>query len=99
MVRLLGARTEPWNTRVPLQKFGLMWGASCSSLELRGSANSQAAFPKAGPSPGMQVYASHFPLPDGSPYVHNNGKPRPGAPHLLGTTPEIEELRPKSPPR
>lgn len=46
-----------------------------------------------------QVYASHFALPNGMPYVQSNTKPRPGAPHLLGTTPEIEELRPKSPPR
>jgi hypothetical protein len=47
----------------------------------------------------LQVYASHFALPDGTPYVQSNGKPRPGAPHLLGSTPEIEDLRPKSPPR
>lgn len=50
-------------------------------------------------APPPQVYASHFALPNGMPYVQSNTKPRPGAPHLLGTTPEIEELRPKSPPR
>lgn len=44
------------------------------------------------------TYTSHFQQPDGTPYVQSNGRPRPGAPHLLGTTPEIEELRPKSPP-
>ena len=44
------------------------------------------------------TYAAHFLQPDGAPYVQSNGAPRPGAPHLLGTTPEIEELRPKSPP-
>ena len=45
----------------------------------------------------MQVYAGHFLLPDGTPYIGSSQRPPPGAPHLMGTTEEIENLRPKSP--
>ncbi|KAK9828073.1 hypothetical protein WJX81_008698 [Elliptochloris bilobata] len=47
-----------------------------------------------------QVYASLFVKPDGMPGISNgSARPMPGAPTLLGTTPEIEELRPRSPPK
>ena len=47
-----------------------------------------------------QVYASLFLKPDGMPYISSGrARPMPGAPALLGTTPEIEELRPRSPPK
>jgi hypothetical protein len=45
-----------------------------------------------------QVYAGHFVDESGRPYISSNGRPPQGAPHLLGTTKEIEDLRPKSPP-
>ena len=44
-----------------------------------------------------QVYSGHFLLPDGNPYIGGTQRPAPGAPHLLGTTEDIEDLRPKSP--
>ena len=44
-----------------------------------------------------QAYAGHFLLPDGTPYVGGSQRPMPGAPNLLGTSDEIENLRPKSP--
>ena len=43
-------------------------------------------------------YAAHFASEGGRAYVGSNGRPAPDAPHLLGTTEEIEALRPKSPP-
>lgn len=47
-----------------------------------------------------QVYASLFVKPDGMPYISNgSARPLPGAPTLLGSTAEIEELRPRSPPK
>ena len=46
----------------------------------------------------LQTYASHFQNPDGSSYTGNFARPNPGAPHLLGTTEEIENLRPRTPP-
>ena len=45
----------------------------------------------------LQAYAGHFLLPDGTPYVGGSQRPAPGAPNLLGTTDDIENLRPKSP--
>ena len=44
-----------------------------------------------------QAYAAHFAGEDGRPHVSSNGRPPPDAPHLLGTTEEIENLRPRSP--
>ncbi len=53
-----------------------------------------------GPARGRQVYASLFLKPDGLPYISNgSARPPPGAPTLLGSTPDIEELRPRSPPK
>ena len=46
----------------------------------------------------LQTYASHFQNPDGSSYTGSYTRPSPGAPHLLGTTEEIENLRPRTPP-
>eukprot|EP00897_Mesotaenium_endlicherianum_P002522 jgi/Mesen1/2298/ME000155S01389 len=45
-----------------------------------------------------QAYAKHFAGPDGRVWSGGRGNPPPDAPHLLGTTPEVEALRPKSPP-
>lgn len=45
-----------------------------------------------------QAYANNFRMPDGSVYVSSGVKPPPGAPHLTGSTEEIETLRPRSPP-
>jgi hypothetical protein len=45
-----------------------------------------------------QTYAAHFAGEGGRPHISSGGRPAPDAPHLLGTTQEIEELRPKSPP-
>lgn len=45
-----------------------------------------------------QAYANNFRLPDGMVYVSSNVKAPPGAPHLTGSTEEIETLRPRSPP-
>jgi hypothetical protein len=55
--------------------------------------------PFTGVGGGLQIYEQHFLNPDGSVFISMNARPVPGAPNLLGTTPEIEELRPKSPPR
>ncbi|CAL8465627.1 g5163 [Coccomyxa elongata] len=44
-----------------------------------------------------QAYAAHFVDDEGRPQIGSAGRPPPGASHLLGSTPEIEELRPKSP--
>ena len=44
-----------------------------------------------------QSYAAHFTGGNGRPHVSSNGRPAPDAPHLLGTTEDIEALRPKSP--
>ena len=46
----------------------------------------------------MQAYASNFRMGDGSVYVSSGVRAAPGAPHLTGTTDEIENLRPRSPP-
>ena len=46
----------------------------------------------------LQTYANNFRMPDGSVYVSSGVKPPPGAPHLTGSTEEIETLRPRSPP-
>ncbi len=46
----------------------------------------------------LQAYANNFRMPDGSVYVSSGVKPPPGAPHLTGSTEEIETLRPRSPP-
>jgi hypothetical protein len=46
----------------------------------------------------LQTYASHFRNPDGSQFSGNFNRPAPGAPHLLGTTDDIENLRPRTPP-
>lgn len=45
-----------------------------------------------------ETYASHFRNPDGSQFSGNFNRPAPGAPHLLGTTDDIENLRPRTPP-
>jgi N6-adenosine-specific RNA methylase IME4 len=49
-----------------------------------------------------KVYANYFRGPDGLPYVSTDripgGRPVPGSIHLVGTTEEIENLRPRSPP-
>ncbi|KAK9918982.1 hypothetical protein WJX75_008465 [Coccomyxa subellipsoidea] len=45
----------------------------------------------------VQTYAAHFADESGRPHISSGGRPPPGAPHLLGSTPEIEELRPRSP--
>ena len=47
------------------------------------------------PLRNVQVYAAHFVDEEGRPHVGSGGRPPPGAPHLLGSTPEIEELRPQ----
>lgn len=44
-----------------------------------------------------QTYAAHFTGENGRPYISSNGRPAQDAPHLLGTTEDIESLRPKSP--
>lgn len=44
-----------------------------------------------------QTYAAQFADESGRPHISSGGRPPPGAPHLLGSTPEIEELRPRSP--
>ena len=48
----------------------------------------------------LRAYANNFRMPDGSVYVSSGVKPGlpPGAPHLTGSTEEIETLRPRSPP-
>ncbi len=46
----------------------------------------------------LRAYANNFRMPDGSVYVSSGVKPPPGAPHLTGSTEEIETLRPRSPP-
>ena len=46
----------------------------------------------------MQAYANNFRMGDGSVYVSSGVRAAPGAPHLTGTTEEIETLRPRSPP-
>lgn len=48
--------------------------------------------------PGMQAYANNFRMADGSVYVSSGVRAAPGAPHLTGTSEEIETLRPRSPP-
>ncbi|KAK9868572.1 hypothetical protein WJX84_005090 [Apatococcus fuscideae] len=44
------------------------------------------------------AYSSHFLNANGTPHISTHGKPQPGMPHLLGTSEEIEMLRPRSPP-
>eukprot|EP00879_Flechtneria_rotunda_P026459 GHRR01028212.1.p2 GENE.GHRR01028212.1~~GHRR01028212.1.p2 ORF type:complete len:259 (+),score=66.68 GHRR01028212.1:600-1376(+) len=45
------------------------------------------------------TYLNHFRNADGVPYdEHHVGKPPPGVPVLIPSLPEIEELRPRSPP-
>ena len=46
----------------------------------------------------VQAYAAHFADTGGRPYVGSGGRVPKGAPILVGSTEEIEELRPKSPP-
>lgn len=46
----------------------------------------------------LQTYGSHFRTPDGRVYIGGFARPPVGAPHLLGTTEEIESLRPRTPP-
>jgi len=49
-------------------------------------------------SSAAQVYASHFRMPNGMPFVSAGGtKVPPGAPTLVPPTELIEELRPRSP--
>eukprot|EP00210_Caulerpa_lentillifera_P009508 g9067.t1 len=43
------------------------------------------------------VFASHFMMMDGGPFIMNPGRPQPGQPNLLPSSEEIEYLRPKSP--
>lgn len=45
-----------------------------------------------------QTYAKNFADADGKVWQGGRGNPAFDAPHLVGTTPEIEALRPKSPP-
>ncbi|GBG88129.1 hypothetical protein CBR_g46618 [Chara braunii] len=45
-----------------------------------------------------QTYSKYFQDYDGKMWTGGRSNPPPDAPHLLGTTPEIEALRPKSPP-
>ncbi|KAL2650612.1 hypothetical protein R1flu_018740 [Riccia fluitans] len=45
-----------------------------------------------------QMYAKHFGDAEGKIWQGGRGNPPVDAPHLVGTTPEIESLRPKSPP-
>ena len=46
----------------------------------------------------LQVYSSHFRLPNGVPFISAAGlKVPPGAPNLVPPTELIEELRPRSP--
>ncbi|KAL3132850.1 hypothetical protein ABBQ38_006775 [Trebouxia sp. C0009 RCD-2024] len=45
-----------------------------------------------------QAYANNFRMADGSVYVSSGVRAAPGAPHLTGTSEEIETLRPRSPP-
>ncbi|KAL3700933.1 hypothetical protein R1sor_018955 [Riccia sorocarpa] len=45
-----------------------------------------------------QMYAKHFVDAEGKVWQGGRGNPPVDAPHLVGTTPEIEALRPKSPP-
>lgn len=42
-----------------------------------------------------EAYAAYF--KSDKPHRDHNGKPTPDAPQLVGTTPEIEQLRPRSP--
>ena len=44
------------------------------------------------------MYAMHFADANGRPYMSSGGRIPKGAPILVGSTEEIEELRPKSPP-
>eukprot|EP00850_Spirogloea_muscicola_P014065 SM000098S25145 [mRNA] locus=s98:541950:545487:+ [translate_table: standard] len=46
-----------------------------------------------------ETYSKFFLDADGKAWVGGRSNPPPSAPHLLGSTPEIEALRPKSPPR
>lgn len=46
----------------------------------------------------FQMYAKHFVDAEGKVWQGGRGNPPVDAPHLVGTTPEIESLRPKSPP-
>jgi hypothetical protein len=46
----------------------------------------------------VQAYAAHFVDAGGRPYVSSGGRVPKGSPILVGSTEEIEELRPKSPP-
>eukprot|EP00850_Spirogloea_muscicola_P007440 SM000037S13575 [mRNA] locus=s37:866017:869778:+ [translate_table: standard] len=46
-----------------------------------------------------ETYSKFFLDADGKAWVGWRSNPPPNAPHLLGSTPEIEALRPKSPPR
>ena len=46
----------------------------------------------------LQAYGMHFADANGRPYMSSGGRIPKGAPVLVGSTEEIEELRPKSPP-
>ena len=46
----------------------------------------------------LQTYAKNFADAEGKVWQGGRGNPAIDAPHLVGTTPEIEALRPKSPP-
>ena len=46
----------------------------------------------------LQAYGMHFADANGRPYMSSGGRIPKGAPILVGSTEEIEELRPKSPP-